>query len=232
MPGLVGNLGEASVKDPVSIEIYSDVVCPWCFIGKRRVEQALERIREQYAATMPVWRAFQLNPDLPAEGVARKEYVEQKFGGAQRAKEIYARVAGAGASVDIPFEFERIARQPNTINAHRLIRFAGAHDAQNAVVEELFRAFFLEGRDMGDVETLVDIAASAGMNRDVVQQYLQSSQGAEEVRSEDALARQLGITGVPFFVFGGKYAVSGAQEADMLVQAYEQAADEISAVSA
>ena len=231
MSCLVGNLGEADVKNPVSIEIYSDVVCPWCYIGKRRVEQALERIREQYVATMPVWRAFQLNPDLPAEGVARKDYVEQKFGGAQRAKEIYARVASAGASVDIPFEFERIARQPNTINAHRLIRYAGVHNAQDAAVEALFRTFFLDARDIGDLETLANVAAESGLNRDATQRYLQSEEGADEVRSEDAMARQLGIAGVPFFVFAGKYAVSGAQEADVLVQAYEQAASETSNVS-
>lgn len=219
------------MKSPISIEIYSDIVCPWCYIGKRRVEQALERIRARYAATMPVWRAFQLNPDLPAEGVARKDYVEQKFGGAQRAKDIYARVTGAGASVGIPFAFERIERQPNTINAHRLIRYAGAHDMQDAVVEALFRAFFLDVRDIGDMAALADVAVESGLNREAVQRYLQSTEGADEVRSEDASARQLGISGVPFFVFAGKYAVSGAQEAEVLVQAYEQAASEASDVS-
>ncbi len=219
------------MKSPISIEIYSDIVCPWCYIGKRRVEQALERIRERYAATMPVWRAFQLNPDLPAEGVVRKDYVEQKFGGAQRAKDIYARVTGAGASVGITFAFERIERQPNTINAHRLIRYAGAHDMQDAVVEALFRAFFLDVRDIGDMAALADVAVESGLNREAVQRYLQSTEGADEVRSEDASARQLGISGVPFFVFAGKYAVSGAQEAEVLVQAYEQAASEASDVS-
>jgi predicted DsbA family dithiol-disulfide isomerase len=227
MPRVVGNLGEAEMSEPVSIDVYSDVVCPWCYIGKRKLEQALVRLSEQNVSVTPSWRAFQLNPDMQAEGMARKEYVETKFGGPERAVQIYARVTAVGNEVGLPFQFEKIQRQPNTIHAHRLIRYAGDHGNQDAVVEALFRAFFIEIRDIGDVDTLSEIAASAGMNRESVRAHLASEQGAETVRQEDAVARQLGITGVPFFVFGGKYAVSGAQDPDVLVQACQQAKQEL-----
>jgi predicted DsbA family dithiol-disulfide isomerase len=215
------------MSEAISIDVYSDVVCPWCYIGKRKLEQALARLHEKNVPVTPHWRAFQLNPDMPITGVARKEYVETKFGGPERAKEIYARVAGVGSEVGIAFQFDKIERQPNTINAHRLIAYAGVHGNQDAVSEALFRAFFLELRDIGDVATLSDIAAIAGLNRDAVYAYLSSDQGTAAAQQEDAVARQLGITGVPFFVFGGKYAVSGAQNPDVLVQAYEQAASEL-----
>jgi predicted DsbA family dithiol-disulfide isomerase len=217
------------MSEPIGIDVYSDLVCPWCYIGKRRLEQALLRLSEQNIAAMPNWRAFQLNPDLPDAGVARKDYVETKFGGAQRAVEIYARVAAVGNEVGIPFQFEKIPRQPNTINAHRLIGYAGDAGKQDALVEALFRAFFLEFRDINAVDSLSDIAAGAGLDRTATHAYLSSEQGADNVRQEDARARQLGISGVPFFVFGGKYAVSGAQDADVLLQAYQQAARELAA---
>ena len=215
------------MSEPISIDVYSDVVCPWCYIGKRRLEQALMRLGEQNVAVTPTWRAFQLNPDMPAAGMTRKDYVETKFGGPERATQIYARVAAVGNEVGIPFQFEKIERQPNTINAHRLIRLAGEQGQQDAVAEALFRAFFLEFLDIGDVATLSEIAASAGLNREAVYAYLSSDQGAAAAQQEGAVARQLGITGVPFFVFGGKYAVSGAQSAEVLLQAFEQAAGEV-----
>jgi predicted DsbA family dithiol-disulfide isomerase len=223
---MVGNLGQTKVSQAISIDVYSDVVCPWCYIGKRKLEQALTGLREQNVIVTPNWRAFQLNPDMPAGGMARKDYVEKKFGGPERAKEIYARVAAVGNEVGIPFQFENIKRQPNTINAHRLIRYAGDNGQQDAVAEALFNAFFLELRDIGDVAELTNIAATAGLARDAVLAYLSSDHGTELVQQEDAVARQLGISGVPFFVFDGKYAVSGAQSADVLVQAYREAAAE------
>ena len=215
------------MNEPISIDVYSDVVCPWCYIGKRRLEQALMGLGEQNVAVTPTWRAFQLNPDMPAAGMTRKDYVETKFGGPERATQIYARVAAVGNEVGIPFQFEKIERQPNTINAHRLIRLAGEQGQQDAVAEALFRAFFLEFLDIGNVATLSEIAASAGLNREAVYAYLSSDQGAAAAQQEDAVARQLGITGVPFFVFGGKYVVSGAQSAEVLLQAFEQAAGEV-----
>ncbi len=215
------------MSEATSIDVYSDVVCPWCYIGKRKLEQALLELSAQNVAVTPNWRAFQLNPDMPVAGMARTEYVATKFGGPARAGEIYARVTAAGSAVGIAFQFDKIERQPNTINAHRLIAYAGSRGQQDAVMEALFRGFFLELRDIGDVGVLGDIAASAGLERDAVHQYLTSDQGAAAARQEDAVARQLGISGVPFFVFGGKYAVSGAQAPDTLVAAYRQAAEEL-----
>lgn len=227
MLGVVGNLGKTEMSEAISIDVYSDIVCPWCFIGKRKLEQALVRLREQNIVVTPNWRAFQLNPDMPAAGMARKDYVDTKFGGPERAKEIYARVAGVGNEVGIPFQFEKIERQPNTVNAHRLIRYAAELGQQNAISEALFNGFFIELRDIGGIVVLSDIAAGAGLNRDDALAYLSSDKGVDAVRQEDAVARQLGITGVPFFVFGGKYAVSGAQDAATLVEAYQQAAKEM-----
>ena len=226
MLGVVGDLGQTKVSQAISIDVYSDVVCPWCYIGKRKLEQALTGLREQNVVETPNWRAFQLNPDMPAGGMARKDYVETKFGGPERAKEIYARVAAVGNEVGIPFQFEKIERQPNTVNAHRLIRYARENGKQDAVAEALFNAFFLELRDIGDVTELSEIAAAAGLARETVFAYLSSDRGVELVQQEDAVARQLGISGVPYFVFDGKYAVSGAQNADVLLQAYQQAAAE------
>jgi predicted DsbA family dithiol-disulfide isomerase len=215
------------MSESIGIDVYSDIVCPWCYVGKRKLEVALARLAEQGIAVTPNWRAFQLNPDMPAAGMARKDYVEAKFGGAARAQQIYSRVAAVGNEVGIPFAFENIQRQPNTINAHRLIHYAGEQGRQDAVVEALFRAFFLQLRDIGEVAVLSDIGEDAGLNRDAVFDYLSSQRGTAAAQQEDAVARQLGITGVPFFVFGGKYAVSGAQDAAVLVEAYEQAAREV-----
>lgn len=206
-----------------TIEVISDVVCPWCYIGKRRLEQALAMLNAEGETPVVNWRPFQLNPDMPAEGVARKQYVESKFGGPERARGIYARVAGVGTDVGIPFDFEKIPRQPNTIHAHRLIEFAQGQGKQDPVVEALFQGFFLNGADIGDIETLAKIAGSAGLNESATHAYLASDQGVRETQAADQWARNAGVSGVPFFVFDGKVAVSGAQEAAVLVQAYRSA---------
>ena len=142
------------------IDVVSDVVCPWCYIGKRRLEAALQRL--DGSPPQIHWHPFQLNPDLPAEGVDRRSYLEAKFGGARRADEIYARVRAAGASVGIAFEFDRIQRQPNTLDAHRLIAWAQARGDAEPLVERLFRAYFIEGRFIGDARVLEQIASDAG----------------------------------------------------------------------
>ena len=209
----------------MTIDVISDVVCPWCFIGRRRLGEALTR----YAATDPrvrpvvSWHPFQLNPDLPREGIARQAYLEAKFGGPERAAEIYARVRAAGRTVGIEFAFDRIERQPNTIDAHRLISWAQANGDPEEVVERLFRAYFLEGRFIGDRDVLADVAGEAGLSRDAARAYLDSESGTDTVEAMDRRVRELGVTGVPFFIFDGQVAVSGAQEAPVLVGAMEQA---------
>ena len=209
----------------MTIDVISDVVCPWCFIGRRRLGEALARYAAKDPGIRPIvsWHPFQLNPGLPREGIDRRAYVEAKFGGRERAAEIYARVRAAGRTVGIDFEFDRIERQPNTIDAHRLISWAQASGDPEEMVERLFRAYFLEGRFIGDRDVLADVAGEAGLSRDAARAYLDSESGTETVEAMDRRVRELGVTGVPFFIFAGRVAVSGAQEAPVLVGAMEQA---------
>jgi predicted DsbA family dithiol-disulfide isomerase len=168
------------------------------------------------------WLPFQLNPDLPASGLPRKEYIERKWG-AGRGPEVYARVAGVGREVGVPFAFENITVQPNTLDSHRLLTYADREGRQNAVAEELFKAYFVEGRDLTDASTLADIASRSGLDRDAAAAYLASDTDRDLVGQADLEAREAGIGGVPFFIFNRKVGVSGAQGAEVLLQAMEQA---------
>lgn len=213
----------------MNIDIISDVVCPWCYIGKRQIESALEQYAQQNPGMDPprvAWRPFQLNPQLPAEGMSRKDYVEQKFGAA-RAKDVYARVAAVGAEHGIAFAFDRIVRQPNTVAAHSLIALAGAgepaDDLQSRVKEAFLRAYFLDGVDLTSTENLIAIATAAGLDRASAQQCLADPQSRFAVEQEDQRARAIGVQGVPFFIFNGKVAVSGAQGLRALLDAMRQA---------
>jgi predicted DsbA family dithiol-disulfide isomerase len=208
-----------------TVDVVSDVVCPWCYIGKRQLEEALARLPE---GERPVvrWHPFQLNPDLPPEGVDRRSYLEQKFGGPERAAQIYERVKVAGRGAGLALEFDRIERQPNTLDAHRLIAWAQAHADRDPepLVEALFRAYFVDGRFVGDRDELARIAGEAGYDAEAARAMLEGDAGAAEIADMDRRARALGIGGVPFFVFDGKVGVSGAAGADTLAQAMAQAA--------
>jgi len=214
----------------LNIDIISDVVCPWCYIGKRQIEAALALYAQQHpGADRPrlTWRPFQLNPQLPAEGVSREQYVVQKFGAA-RAKDIYARVAAVGAEHGIAFAFDKITRQPNTVAVHSLIALAGApapqpNGLQDGVKEAFLRAYFLDGVDLTQTESLIAIAVAAGLDRAKVERCLADPQSRAAVEQEDRRARAIGVEGVPFFIFNGKLAVSGAQGPDALLAAMRQA---------
>jgi predicted DsbA family dithiol-disulfide isomerase len=214
----------------LNIDIISDVVCPWCYIGKRQIEAALAQYAQQNpGADKPhlTWRPFQLNPQLPAEGMSRQDYVVQKFGAA-RAKDIYARVAAVGAEHGIAFAFDKIARQPNTVAVHSLIALAAAagaqaDDLQSRVKEAFLHAYFLDGVDLTKSENLVAIATAAGLDRAKVEQCLADPQSRQAVEQEDQRARAIGVEGVPFFIFNGKLAVSGAQGPAALLDAMRQA---------
>ena len=214
----------------MNIDIISDVVCPWCYIGKRQIEAALALYAEQNpGADQPslAWKPFQLNPQLPAEGMSRQDYVVQKFGAA-RAKDIYARVAGVGTEYGIAFAFDKIARQPNTVAAHSLIALAGAagqtiDGLQSRVKEAFLQAYFLNGVDLTKPENLVAIATAAGLERAQAEQCLADPQSRRAVEQEDQRARAIGVEGVPFFIFNGKLAVSGAQGPAALLDAMRQA---------
>jgi predicted DsbA family dithiol-disulfide isomerase len=208
----------------MQIDIFSDTICPWCYIGKRRLERALAA-RPQPGLEIR-WRAFQLNPDMPPGGMDRKDYLAAKFGGAQGARQVYDRVRAAGESEGIAFAFEAIGRTPNTIDSHRLIRLAQDTDRADEVVEALFKAYFLRGEDIGDREILVAAAAAAGMDAQDVRTFLESDAGADSARTEDSRAREIGIQGVPTFILGGKYSLSGAHEPEVLFQLFDLGREE------
>jgi len=202
------------------IDIVSDVICPWCFIGKRRLEKALS-LRPDLAVEV-TWRPFQLNPDMPLEGMDRKAYVAAKFGGGGHADRIYAAtVAEVGESIGIPFAFDRIRRTPNTRDAHRLIRWAAAQGQADPVVEALFRAYFIDGRDIGDRATLAETAGAAGLDASEARRWLDGTAEIEPVLAEDRRARRLGINAVPCFIFDRHYAVSGAQEPEFFLPIFD-----------
>ena len=213
------------MADEFQIDVISDVVCPWCYIGQRRVAEALSHLPDDDAARRaPIrWHPFQLNPDLPPDGVPRKTYLEDKFGGPERAAQVYARVSAAGATVGISFAFDRIERQPNTRDAHRLIAWAQAQGDASGLVERLFRAYFIEGRAIGDHEVLVAIAGEAGLDSATARILLDSDEGGEAIVLMDRRAREIGVQGVPFFIFNQHIAVSGAQEPAVLLDAIAQA---------
>jgi len=213
----------------IQIEIYSDVVCPWCFIGKRRLEQALEAAEFADRAEI-AWRPFQLNPTMPKSGMDRRTYLEAKFGGAGARRAMEERVAKAGEADGIAFTFERIERTPNTFDAHRLLWFAQQHGKQNDLAEALFHAYFSEGRDIGSKETLVNVAAEAGFDREATRRFLGSAAGVEEVRAEEAAGHRMGIRGVPYFVLNGGHAISGAQPLAIFVSALKEAEAEAESV--
>ncbi len=219
-------MSTTDARHVMPIDVISDVVCPWCFIGRRRLGEALVLYAARAPESRPVvsWHPFQLNPSLPREGIDRRAYLEAKFGGRERAAEIYERVRAAGRSVGIDFAFERIERQPNTRDAHRVISWAQARGDAEDLVERLFRAYFLEGRFIGERQVLAAIAGEAGFPVDETRAYLESDTGADTIEAMDRRVRELGVTGVPFFIFDGKVAVSGAQEAPTLVAAMTEAA--------
>ena len=194
----------------ISIDLFSDPICPWCYIGKRRLEEALA-IRPDIRVEIE-WHGFQLNPMMPHDGMNRSDYLSLKFGNPDNARRLYENIEGVGQQAGIAFNFERIAVTPNTINAHRLIRLAGQYGVQNDVVERLFAAYFIDGENIGDIMTLASIGDAAGIDRVTAQTFLESGVDIEAVKSDDMQARQLGIQGVPFFILDHQYAVSGAQE--------------------
>ncbi len=212
---------DIDAMEPLTIEVVSDVVCPWCYIGKRRLEAALELYAQAKPDAPPPkvsFHPFQLNPDLPPEGMLRADYVARKWGG-RPSSEVYARVSGVGKSVGIDFEFDRIVRQPNTKAAHALIALAGELGVQPAVKEAMMRAYFIDGRDLTDIDTLVEVAERAGLDPKRARAHLADPDALRAIDDADLQARRIGVQGVPFFIFNRRYAVSGAQEAQALVEA-------------
>jgi predicted DsbA family dithiol-disulfide isomerase len=214
---------------PIHVDVVSDVVCPWCFIGKRRIEHAIALAPD--VAVELAWRPFQLDATIPRQGLDRQEYMQRKFGSLEKVRSISERLTAEGEKEGIGFRFDRIKRSPNTLDAHRLIRWAGAADVQGAVVEALFTRFFIEGDDIGDAAVLKAVAAEAGMDADVVGELLAGDADVARVQEEIGHAAEGGVTGVPCFIFAERLAIPGAQEPATLARYMQRIAARIAGES-
>lgn len=213
-----------SQDNSITVDVVSDVVCPWCFIGQKRLDKAVAVVGDVDVHIR--WRPYQLDPTIPPQGIDRQQYMLGKFGSEQRIREIHARIEPLGIAEGISFAFDAIKVAPNTLDAHRVIRWAGAagEDIQNRLARRLFQLNFEEGANVGDHAVLIEAARQAGMDASVVESLLPTDADVEAVRTEIATASRMGITGVPCFLLEGKYAVMGAQEADALADAIRQVA--------
>ena len=214
----------------IPLHIFSDPICPWCYIGKARLDRALEA-RPQHPLTIQ-WHPFQLNPDMPAGGMDRREYLEAKFGGKEGAVRAYMPVVEEAAASGLEIDFEAIKRTPNTLDAHRLIHWASIEGRQTAAVSKLFKAYFNEGRDIGDRTTLATIAGEIGMDADMVTRLLASDADADDIRARDADARHKGVNSVPTFVIANQHVVPGAQPPELWTQVIDDIIAQIEAQEA
>jgi len=208
-------------KTAFEIEVVSDVICPWCWVGKRRLEKAITLLGP--AATVKVtWQPFQLNPTMPRKGADRPQYIRAKFGSLERFAAMEERLVEVGASEGIEFNFSRISRIPNTLDPHRLIWLAQKHDQQDAVVEALFKAYFVDGVDVGEPRNLVSIAAAAGIEKALAEKLVATDEGLKNVIEEEEKFKALEIDGVPGFVVNGEFLFSGAAEPQVMVEAFRE----------
>jgi predicted DsbA family dithiol-disulfide isomerase len=205
----------------MQIDIVSDTVCPWCFIGKRRIARAMA-MRPDVSFEV-FWRPYRLDPTIPREGVDRRAYLKAKFGDSPRSSAMGDAIRSEGAGEGIEFAFDKIAKSPNTLDSHRLVRWSASAGVQDEVVEGLFRAYFIDGKDIGDAAVLASVAAEAGMDGELVTSLLAGDGDLESVEREAGLANEMGITGVPTFIFDSKFMISGAREAELLVRVIDKA---------
>jgi predicted DsbA family dithiol-disulfide isomerase len=204
------------------IDIVSDAICPWCYVGKRQLERALATLAEEGLAFEIHWSPFQLNPDMPREGRDRAAYRTWKFGSAEKAAALDGRIVEAAAAVGLAFRTDLMTRTPNTIDAHRLVWLAGQNGVQDAVMETVFKAYFTQGRDIGEHAVLADCAAEAGMGRQVVVDFLAGELADKEMRAADHAAREAGVSGVPSFFLDGYSLFSGAMPAETIAKALRE----------
>lgn len=218
---------EAKTRAPAErhqLTIVSDVICPWCYVAKKHLEQAflMTSSADQFTVT---WRPYELNPSMPKAGMDRRTYRSRKFGSWEHSQALDAQVASAGKSAGVEFRHDLILRTPNTFDAHRLIWFAGQHGVQDAVVDAIFKAYFSQGGDVGDSATLIDISAEAGLNREAAADFLRSEAGSAEVREEESIAMKNGIDGVPTFILDGQPIFSGARKPEAIAPFLKAAMD-------
>ena len=213
----------------IKLDIFSDVVCPWCYIGKRHLDSALKQIEESTDLNVDIqlcWRAFQLNPQLSPEGMSRSSYTASKFGGTENATAVYSRVEQAAQQVGINLNLDKILIQPNSSRIHELIMGSREFGLQGRAIERFFEAFFLDGKNLSDEETLIELAAQIGMPEGPTRKILETNKYTEIVAKEQASAHEMGIQGVPYFIFNEQVGLSGAQPADMIVKAVEHVTKE------
>jgi len=206
----------------ITVDVISDVICPWCYIGKRRLEAAIRAMPEH--AVRVRWHPYQLNPTMPAEGMDRRAYRTRKFGSWERSLELDAQMTVAANAEGLPFALEKIARTPNTFAAHRVLWLADQVGVQDGVMEELFKAYFVDGKNIGERAVLLDAAEAGGLNRERVETMLHGDEGVDEVKVEEAKARKRGVEGVPFFIVNDTVTVSGAQPTGVFLAAFKQVA--------
>jgi predicted DsbA family dithiol-disulfide isomerase len=204
----------------LAVDVISDVICPWCYIGKRRLEKAIVESQQEVRVR---WLPFQLNPTMPNEGISRKEYRSRKFGRWEQSLELDTKMIAVGETEGIHFAFDRIEWMPNTMDAHRLVWLADQQGCQDAVVESLFRAYFTEGRDIADRQTLIDVVTEAGLDRQRAKAMLNSEQGMDAIKEAEELSRRHRVSGVPFFVIDNEITLSGAQPPDAFLDAFKKA---------
>jgi predicted DsbA family dithiol-disulfide isomerase len=205
----------------LTIDVTSDAICPWCYIGKRRMEKAITLAGREDVRVL--WHPFQLYPDMPEAGMNRREYRTRKFGSWEKSLALDAQVTAAGHGEGIPFDFEIIERTPNTLDTHRLIWLAHKEGVQDAMVEAVFRAYFIEGRDISNLPTLLDVAAGAGLDRRRAETVLNGQDGLAEIRAAEEQARRTEIRGVPFFIINNSVALSGAMDSSAFLDAFNRA---------
>ncbi|MEM8730908.1 MAG: DsbA family oxidoreductase [Pseudomonadota bacterium] len=213
-------------QNVVRLDVISDPICPWCYIGKTCLDRAL-RDRPNHPFEI-IWHPFQLNPDMPKDGMDRRAYLEGKFGGKEGAVRAYAPIAERAEAEGLAINFEGIQRTPNTLDAHRLIKWAGIEDTQTAVVDALFQAYFTDGRDIGDHDVLADIADGSGMDASVILKLLASNADCDDIRDRDAAFRKMGVTGVPCFIVNGEHAVPGCQPSELWLKVIDELSGSVS----
>lgn len=215
----------------VPLDIFSDPICPWCYIGKTRLDRAIAKhVAEGGVSPFLIrWRPFQLNPDMPAEGMDRKTYLERKFGGPEGAQRVYGHIEQTARGDGLEIDFAKITKTPNTIDAHRLIRWAEVEGLQGPVVDALFDRYFVQGADISSHETLLAIAEEAGLDRSVIAQLLAGDSDREAIVQEDIAAREAGLSGVPSFIINGKHLIPGAVDGEVWDRVIAELTDAIAA---
>ncbi|MBT0956926.1 DsbA family oxidoreductase [Alphaproteobacteria bacterium KMM 3653] len=209
----------------IKLDILSDPICPWCFIGKTLMDKAFAEVEDH--PFVVEWHPFQLNPDMPRGGMDRREYLETKFGGKEQAVSVYGRIHDAGVAAGIDMDFGAIKRTPNTLDAHRLIHWAGIEAKQTPVVDALFDAYFMEGRDIGDKDVLADIADSAGLDAAAIRRLLDGDSDTADISARDANSRAKGVSGVPTFIIANQHVVPGAQQPELWLKLIDEIKEQL-----